>query len=196
LLHRRYPVSTLLRASPSPCTARPIPHGLPVEGHTPSPPRLPLLRLMSFDACRRYYPGGTAECVRRSSSSAAAAFPKFEVGRLPHLSFRGLLGVHSRFGLHHRRVAKATLYTEDSDGIVTSAAASIATGWNDPCRTGLSPARHQTPFLKAYSNCQRSEHRVGLEPTSPHYGCGVLAAGRPVPFIQWDQRDLNPHRPG
>ncbi len=24
------------------------------------------------------------------------------------------------------------------------------------------------------------EHRVGLEPTSPHYGCGVLAAGRPV----------------
>ena len=26
----------------------------------------------------------------------------------------------------------------------------------------------------------RREHRVGLEPTSPHYGCGVLAAGRPV----------------
>ena len=47
-----------------------------------------------------------------------------------------------------------------------------------------------------WSNCQRSEHRVGLEPTSPHYGCGILAAGRPVLFIQWDQRDLNPHRPG
>ena len=47
-----------------------------------------------------------------------------------------------------------------------------------------------------WSNCQRTEHRVGLEPTSPHYGCGILAAGRPVPFIQWDQRDLNPHRPG
>ena len=27
----------------------------------------------------------------------------------------------------------------------------------------------------------RSEHREGLEPSSPHYGCGVLAAGRPVP---------------
>ena len=26
----------------------------------------------------------------------------------------------------------------------------------------------------------RSEHREGLEPSSPHYGCGVLAAGRPV----------------
>ena len=33
-------------------------------------------------------------------------------------------------------------------------------------------------------NCQRDrEHRVGLEPTSPHYGCGVLAAGRPVHAI-------------
>jgi hypothetical protein len=37
------------------------------------------------------------------------------------------------------------------------------------------------------------EHRVGLEPTFPHYGCGVLAAERPVPVSQWDQRDLNPH---
>ena len=30
-------------------------------------------------------------------------------------------------------------------------------------------------------NCQRNRgHRVGLEPTSPHYGCGVFAARRPV----------------
>lgn len=45
-----------------------------------------------------------------------------------------------------------------------------------------------------WSNCQRTEHRVGLEPTSPHYGCGILAAGRPVLVIQWDQRGSNPHR--
>ena len=37
------------------------------------------------------------------------------------------------------------------------------------------------------------EHRERLEPSSPHYGCGILAAGRPVRFFQWDQRDLNPH---
>jgi hypothetical protein len=57
-------------------------------------------------------------------------------------------------------------------------------------------------FFRSWSNCQRSphglvvransnataigavptnaEHRVGLEPTFPHYGCGVLAAERPV----------------
>ena len=40
------------------------------------------------------------------------------------------------------------------------------------------------------------EHRVGLEPTSPHYGCGVLAAERPVLVCQWDHRDLNPDLSG
>ena len=57
-------------------------------------------------------------------------------------------------------------------------------------------------FFRSWSNCQTSphglvvransnataigavptnaEHRVGLEPTFPHYGCGVLAAERPV----------------
>ena len=49
-------------------------------------------------------------------------------------------------------------------------------------------------------NCQRSnssEHRVGLEPTLPHYGCGVLAAEPPVHRVfQWDQTDLNRHLPG
>ena len=46
--------------------------------------------------------------------------------------FRGLLSVHSRYGLHARGVAKATLYTESSDSFVASAAASIATGWSEP----------------------------------------------------------------
>ena len=40
---------------------------------------------------------------------------------------------------------------------------------------------------------KQQEHREGLEPSSPHYGCGILAAGRPVLSFQWDQRDLNPH---
>ena len=40
------------------------------------------------------------------------------------------------------------------------------------------------------------KHRVGLEPTFPHYGCGVLAAERPVPVSEWDQTDLNRHLPG
>ena len=39
------------------------------------------------------------------------------------------------------------------------------------------------------------EHRAGLEPASPHYGCGILAAGRPVLVGKWGWWDSNPrHR--
>jgi hypothetical protein len=31
-----------------------------------------------------------------------AAFPVIQAGRLPHYPFRGLLSVHSRYGLHTR----------------------------------------------------------------------------------------------
>jgi hypothetical protein len=56
-------------------------------------------------------------------------------------SFRGLLSVHSRYGLHARQVTYATLYTGGSDGFVSSAAAPIASGWSEPSsRAGLSPA--------------------------------------------------------
>jgi hypothetical protein len=40
------------------------------------------------------------------SSPATAAFPVSVAGRLPHYPFRGLLGVHSRYGLPARGVAK------------------------------------------------------------------------------------------
>ena len=32
----------------------------------------------------------------------------------------------------------------------------------------------------AVRSMEVKEHQVGLEPTLPHYECGVLAAGRPV----------------
>jgi len=38
----------------------------------------------------------------------------------------------TRYGLHARQVAQATLYTGGSDGFVTSAAAPIATEWSEP----------------------------------------------------------------
>ncbi len=80
------------------------------------------------------------------SSFAAAAFPQLGDGRLPHYSYRGLLSIHSRFGLQLRQVAISDPYTRDSGGFVTSTTPPVATGWNDPCRTGLAPAKHQTPF--------------------------------------------------
>ena len=46
-LSRHYPASQVLRTSPSPQTARPVPRGRPVEGHAPSPHGLPVLRSIS-----------------------------------------------------------------------------------------------------------------------------------------------------
>jgi hypothetical protein len=40
------------------------------------------------------------------SSPVTAAFPVFTAGRLPHYAFRGLLSVHSRYGLPARGVAR------------------------------------------------------------------------------------------
>ena len=68
----------------------------------------------------------------RSSISIVGGLPRVTVGRLLQLYFRGLLSVHSRYGLHTRRVACATLSTKSSDSFVASTAAPIATEWSDP----------------------------------------------------------------
>ncbi len=71
-------------------------------------------------------------CGIARSSPTMAAFPVHQAGRLPHYSFRGLLSVHSRYGLHARQIALCDPFLEGSDGFVTFAAAPIATGWSDP----------------------------------------------------------------
>jgi hypothetical protein len=38
------------------------------------------------------------------------------------------------------------------------------------------PQRAISRTLHAVSTSETSEHREGLEPSSPHYGCGILAA--------------------
>jgi hypothetical protein len=63
--------------------------------------------------------------------SPAAAFPVNQAGRLPRHPFRGLLSVHSRYGLLTRGIAYTILSIEGFDGFVASTAAPIATGWND-----------------------------------------------------------------
>ena len=50
--------------------------------------------------CRRQYPGGIDGALSLCSPPPTAAFPVRQAGRLPRYLFRGLLGVHSRYGLH------------------------------------------------------------------------------------------------
>jgi hypothetical protein len=74
----------------------------------------PPITQTAFSTCRAHYPGGSVRCCRliysalprRVSSRTALTFPERRAGRHPHLSFRGLLKLHSRYGL---RICSPTL---------------------------------------------------------------------------------------
>src|SRR4029077_8533412 len=59
-LHRRYPASAVLRTSPPPQGARPVPRGLPVGRHSDHAVGHPVLRTLSLCTCCRHYPGAAA----------------------------------------------------------------------------------------------------------------------------------------
>ena len=91
-----------------------------------------MLRLVSSACMPSPLPRQVRWSLFARTAPSSSAFPVLLAGRLLHCPFRGLLSVHSRYGLHARRVAIATLYTEGSDSFVASAAAPIATGWSEP----------------------------------------------------------------
>jgi hypothetical protein len=101
--------------------------------------------VLLIQTCRHHYPGGTAggNRVVPLNEPATAAFPIPLLGRLPHCAFRGLLGVHSRYGLPARGTAYAVLCIEGFGSFVTSTTAPIATGWNDSCRVGIAPTEER-----------------------------------------------------
>jgi len=105
---------------------------LPVDPSTDHRRGLPVLPLIPI----AYMPSPLPRQVRRNPFArtvpSSSAFPVLWAGRPLHCAFRGLLSVYSHYGLHARRVAIATLYTEGSNDFVASAVASIATGWNEP----------------------------------------------------------------
>ena len=72
--------------------------------------------------------------------------PKWRSGRPAQRPFRGLLSVHSRYGLHTRA---ATIFEARFTGgfnrFVTSTVAPVASGWSG-CRVGLSPTGKAPPY--------------------------------------------------
>src|SRR5467141_475724 len=75
----------------------------------------------------------------RSFTQPYQPSPIWQSSRPAHRPFRGLLGVHSRYGLHTRAVTvyRDTL-TRGFSHFVTSIAAPVASGWSG-CRAGLAP---------------------------------------------------------
>jgi hypothetical protein len=131
-LHRSYPASSVLRASPPSQSARPVSHELPVDPYRDHRWDFPCCAWSTLPTCRRQYPGrsdGICSLVRFHPLR-----PSPNSGRVG--SCIGCFGACSAFtahyGLQTRRVAYATLYTEGFSSFVASATASIATGWSEP----------------------------------------------------------------
>ena len=65
---------------------------------------LPVLRTLSLCTCCRHYPGTATGRHACSLTQPYQPSPTWLSGRPAHRRFRGLLGVHSRYGLHTRAV--------------------------------------------------------------------------------------------
>jgi len=123
-----------------PAAARPVPRGRPVGIS-----RLPAtegFRVASepLHACM------PSPIPRRNRRPALLTKPnggglhRYSAAGLPRYPFRGLLGVHSGYGLHARQAAHGDPSTGGFDCFVSSTAAPIATGWSDSCRACIPPA--------------------------------------------------------
>ena len=141
MLHRHYPASSLLWASPPP--TRP---DLALAG---CPLRLPPLSSpVSRASCAflRYMPSSLPRrnCTVRVSltSPATLAFPTCPLGRLPHHRFRGLAERLLALRPVSSRDHQVALSIEGSDEFVTSSAASIATGQATLPRRDFHPLKY------------------------------------------------------
>src|SRR3984957_16375572 len=140
-LHQSYPVSAVLRTSPPPQSARPVPHGRPVGPVIPDLATLGASRVAC--AFLVYVLPPLPRCSGWASSSliypAVPAFPDNVVGSACTSSFSrpaqrslALRPAHSSGHLY------VTSYTEGFSHFVTSMTAPVASGWSG-CRVGLAP---------------------------------------------------------
>lgn len=141
MLHRRYPASTLLRASPPPrrpslalagCSLR-----LPPPSSSVSRASCAFLRYMPSSLPRRI-----CKVHLSLTSFATLAFPECPAGRLPHQSFRGLVERSLALRPASSRDHQVILSIEGSDGFVASFAASITTGQATLPRRDFHPLKH------------------------------------------------------
>src|ERR1700680_4807770 len=100
--------------------------------------------------------------------------PIWPSGRPAHCPFRGLLGVHSRYGLHTRAgtVYSVTL-SEGFSHFVTSMTAPVASGWSG-CRVGLAPTGKRR-LLTAHAIVG-----LGMAVAAQALGAGLGATGPTV----------------
>src|SRR5471030_337576 len=80
-----------------------------VDGATAARTGPPPITRNTLPTCRAHYPGEQGRVHASVASPSHAAFPVMQAGRRPHLHFRGLLELHSRYGPPDRSTAPGGL---------------------------------------------------------------------------------------
>jgi hypothetical protein len=145
-------------ASPPPShTAWPVSRELPVDPYRDHRWDFPCCAWSPLRTCRRQ-PRQVGWNLFARTVPPISAFPETGAGRLLHHYFRGLLSVHSPYGLH-------ALCTRGFSSLVASTAALIVTGWSEPVpgrvypRCGPAPSRrHPGAIPKDAANDLRRAH--------------------------------------
>ncbi len=165
--HQSYPVSAVLRTSPPPQSARPVPHGRPVGPVIPDLTTLGASRVACAFLVYVLPPLPRAAAGSRRRFSTAQPYqphpsPITLSGRPAHRPFRGF--AQRSLALrpaHSRRHLYVTCYTEGFSHFVTSMTAPVASGWSG-CRVGLAPTGKRR-LGTAHTCCGRS----GPRPPTP-----------------------------
>ena len=165
-LHRRYPASSVLRASPSPHTARPVPRGLSVDPYRDHRWGFPCCVWSPMRTCHRHYPGRfDGACSLVPLHRQRPSLCNSQVGS--SIAFSGPAQRSLTLWPARSRSRHATLSTEGSDSFVASAAASIATGWSEPVpgrdraeARALGHEKTQSRFLGPPCNPGRSDFPI------------------------------------
>ena len=146
-LHRRYPASPVLQASPPPCAARPDPRGLSVGACHATGRASRVASVPLFHACCRHYPGGAGRCLRRSLPDPWQPSP---LNR--RVGFR-IIGFEACTAFRTLRPAWSLSRPRRPFGVevlqtmsLPPPSAPTVTGWSDSCRAGFAPAEEQRLF--------------------------------------------------
>ena len=106
------------------------------------------------------YPGGSRQVLVSVASLSHAAFPVSQPGRHPRLHFRGLLRLHSRYGLSDCSTAQGGLCRKASARPVAPPSRSPATrsnrqlsGWNPPPLVIRAVGPHCDIRVRRYGFC-------------------------------------------
>ena len=105
--------------------------------------------------CHRHYPGGpTGSCRsvlprqgQEAQSPVATAFPVSVAGRRPHCAFRGLLDVHSRYGLLVRGIAKQSFPSKAPTASFPSPPLRLLPAGATSCRVEFESTENQHLFF-------------------------------------------------